>query len=124
MGDLSAHFDTSEFACGCGCGFGLGPADVDSELVFLLEDIRRDCGRPLRINSGCRCKDHNDAVGGVPNSAHLRGTAADISVEGGEDKYNVLGAAFKNHAYGIGVSGTFVHVDMDELVKRPSAWGY
>ena len=124
MGDLSAHFDTSEFACGCGCGFGLGPTDVDPDLIHLLEDMRLDYGGPIKINSGCRCKSHNDAVGGVKKSAHLRGTAADIAVDGGEDKHNLLSAAFGNDAYGVGVAGTFVHVDVDVFVKRPSAWGY
>lgn len=34
------------------------------------------CG--LKITSGYRCKKLNKAVGGVPNSAHLTGYAADI----------------------------------------------
>ena len=122
MGDLSAHFDSTEFACGCGCGYGLDPVDVSSHLVELLEDIRRDYGQALKINSGCRCKSHNDAVGGIPTSAHLRGTAADVSVRGGENRYDFLAAAFKNHAYGIGQYKTFVHVDVDEYIPRPSSW--
>ena len=43
----------------------------------VLEPIRRRFGRTI-VSSGYRCKELNDAVGGVDNSQHLSGQAADI----------------------------------------------
>ena len=36
-------------------------------------------GKPLKVNSGYRCKALNAAVGGVPTSQHVKGEAADIA---------------------------------------------
>ena len=120
MGDLSEHFDSSEFACQCGCGFNT----VSPELVYLLEQIRQEYNKPMIITSGCRCADHNAAVGGVSNSAHTRGTAADIKVEGGLDRRKLVDLAVMNWASGIGVAKTFCHIDVDDVLPRPSIWSY
>lgn len=37
----------------------------------------------LSVTSRCRREAHNRKCGGVPSSQHLRGTAADIRIEGG-----------------------------------------
>lgn len=47
----------------------------------VLEPTRKVWGKPMRINSGYRCKELNQAVGGVSNSYHLKGAAADIHVD-------------------------------------------
>ena len=47
-------------------------------LGFILQDIREEFGYPIKVNSAFRTKQVNDAVGGVDNSYHLRGRAADI----------------------------------------------
>ena len=50
--------------------------------AYVLEPLRVAMGRPIRISSGYRCERLNTAVGGVRNSQHLKGQAADISIEG------------------------------------------
>ena len=127
MGNLSEHFDTSEFACSCGCGLGTNPGDVSQELLELLEDIREEVGGPLRINSGCRCREHNDAVGGVPHSRHVTGEAADLQVQGGWHRLRVQKAAHMFDAEGVGTARSFLHVDVhrgSSECPRPSAWCY
>jgi len=48
-----------------------------------LEQVRRVLdGRSIRITSGYRNRAVNAAVGGVSNSAHAKGFAADITVRG------------------------------------------
>lgn len=63
------------------------PGDVDTLCdvlhngIIVLEIIHRCRVRlaaPITITSGYRCAELNRAVGGVLNSAHLRGAAADI----------------------------------------------
>ena len=44
----------------------------------LLDPIREAWGEPIVISSGYRCKELNTLVGGVKNSHHLLGCAADI----------------------------------------------
>ena len=44
----------------------------------ILEPVRRKFGWPIYVTSGYRCPELNRAVGGVRNSQHLTGDAADI----------------------------------------------
>ena len=122
MGDLSEHFDRKEFQCQCGCGYD----KVHPHLIDVLEEMREYIKKPIFITSGCRCATHNAAVGGVSNSSHLRGKAADVSLGYmyGPQRYNLLRAAVMNNALGIGVASTFIHVDVDEDLPRPAAWTY
>ena len=80
MGDLSNNFSRSEFACKCGCGHD----NVSPVLANLLQELRDHLDRAVCVLSGCRCEVHNKAVGGVSNSAHITGEAADIYVKGWE----------------------------------------
>ena len=120
---LSEHFVSTEFACHCGCGYGTRPNDVSTELIDLLERMREEHG-PIHITSGCRCKVYNLHCGGVENSAHTRGTAADLRVQGGTERRKLLDLAVMNWASGIGVANSFIHVDMDSTLPRPMAWTY
>lgn len=71
---LSKHFSRSELACRCCCN----RCEIKPELLNLLEKIRSLLESPIFINSGYRCPTHNKKVGGVPNSWHTQGIAADI----------------------------------------------
>ena len=57
--------------------------EVEQNLTALVDNVldplRLFYGKPISINSGYRCKELNKAVGGVWNSQHLTGEAADIS---------------------------------------------
>lgn len=44
----------------------------------VLDPARERLGKPITVNSGFRCALHNRKVGGVVNSQHLRGEAADV----------------------------------------------
>ncbi len=115
MGDISKHFNRAEFLCKCGCGF----STADIELIAVLEDVREKLG-PVRINSACRCATHNKAVGGAPDSEHLRGTAADIVVDGisAATVYDYLTQRYPGR-YGIGKYKTWTHIDVR---LRPARW--
>lgn len=45
----------------------------------VLEPLRAYMKKPLHINSGFRCLTLNTAVGGSPNSQHMKGEAADVA---------------------------------------------
>ncbi len=115
MGNLSQHFDTDEpkVACSCGCGFGGKVDDTDPRLWEALEDLRAHFGgKPVTINSCCRCKAYNRSVGSSDTSQHCNGTAADLVVSGVSPTQvaNYFEATFPN-AHGIGRYSTFTHFD-------------
>lgn len=51
-------------------------------VATVLETIRGSINKPIKINSGYRCKALNRLLDGSPTSAHLLGLAADIVVDG------------------------------------------
>lgn len=109
MGNLSKNFNREEFECSCGCGFNT----VDYELVNVLEDVREKFGKPITINSGCRCDDYNRSIGGAYESKHKYGIAADIVV-GDTDAdvvYFYLEDKYKDK-YGVGRYNGRTHIDV------------
>lgn len=50
--------------------------------AYVLEPLRVAMGEPIKIGSGYRCEKLNKAVGGVSNSQHLKGQAADLCIDG------------------------------------------
>lgn len=113
MGDLSPHFDSSEFRCKhCGALVPVAP-----DLLRVLERIRALTGKPLKIVSGYRCREHNERVGGSVASQHLQGTAADIP-----PFRATAGQASRLGARGIGTRGRWaIHVDVR---AKPARWTY
>ena len=73
------YFKEKEFACKC-CGQlpPLAKENIEALVENVLNPARQRYGGPVLVNSGYRCARHNAAVGGVANSQHLRGEAADI----------------------------------------------
>ena len=65
------------------------PADREVEclnslkiVAGILNDVQRYFNSPVVVTSGYRCEALNKAVGGVPNSQHMIGEAADFYVDG------------------------------------------
>lgn len=48
-------------------------------ISVVLDPLREAYGKPIRVNSGFRCREVNAAVGGSGTSDHMRGNAADIT---------------------------------------------
>ena len=63
----------------------------------ILEPLRKEMGLPLKISSGYRSAQLNKAVGGVSNSQHMKGEAADIDIEGDLGYGKRIFAWIKNH---------------------------
>ena len=82
---MSAYFKPVEYECRCGCGFSRM-----SEITLNAADhIREYLDRPVTVNSGCRCVDHNKKIGGASASWHLprkngdwMGRAMDLDIHG------------------------------------------
>lgn len=104
-------FTLSEFECHCKrpqCTTTL----LDDELVAGLEQLADVLGKP-RVNSGFRCAEHNREVGGLPDSQHLLGHAADVA-SSFSSPVEIANAAAKIKCFqdgGIGLYPKFVHLD-------------
>ena len=48
----------------------------------VLQPLRDAMNEPIKIGSGYRCSRLNQAVGGVSNSQHVKGQAADLCIDG------------------------------------------
>ncbi len=111
---LSANLLVSEFACHDGSDRIL----ISSELVYVVQSIRDHFGVPVSIQSGYRSPAHNKKVGGVKDSQHLLGTAADIKVKGKtpEQVFHAINSGevkgIDPNIMGVGLYPTFVHVDV------------
>lgn len=115
---ISEHFSKSEFWCHgieqgtCHCNHSI---DINPKLIELVEQLRYNIGGyPLHINSGYRCPEHNSAVGGVMDSQHILGNAADISrpdqLSFEEFKWYVTQLPFDG--IGLYYAGDFIHCDV------------
>lgn len=117
---LSKNFKEEEFICKCGKCKEV-PVHMKENLILLcqqLERIRFYTGAII-INSGVRCAAHNKKVGGVANSQHLYGRAADIRVKNMyiEDLYNRIVELKRQEIIKIGYiqlykTKKFVHIDI------------
>jgi uncharacterized protein YcbK (DUF882 family) len=121
MGDLSKHFDRAEFRCkGENCapsGHGnCGQDTIDYELVIILEQVREHFKTPVIISSANRCAWHNQMEGGVSNSQHVVGRAADIKVKGVHP--SDVAEFLEDKASGLGRYDTFTHLDTRENGAR------
>ena len=110
------YFKKSEFKCQCGGKYCNGyPADISPKLIDILEALREYFGKPITITSGLRCKKHNAEVGGVSNSQHQYGKAADIYIPG-IDKAKIKAKAYELGAaycyYGTSNMGNAVHINV------------
>ena len=117
------HFTAKEFACKCGnCG---GAEDMNPEFMTLLDEMRDRLNRPMTITSGYRCREHPEEAKKALPGAHNQGTAADIAVSGGSERFEIISIALEVGMLGLGVANSFVHVDLGhETTTRPMAWKY
>ena len=65
--------------------------------AYVLEPLRVAMKEPISISSGYRCPRLNEAVGGVSNSQHMKGQAADLNIGGDRAKGRKWFDYIKNH---------------------------
>lgn len=114
----SKYFSDSELACRC-CG-QLPDNGMDERLLQVLDAIRETVGSPVSLSCAYRCPSHNSEVGGVPNSFHTQGIAADVLVPDGMSVNELAKIAEQCGADGIGryFDSLFVHVDTRGYAAR------
>ncbi len=109
-------------------GMTIPAAQITSNIVKIareLDKIRAQFGnRPITITSWYRDPTTNRAVGGVRNSQHILGWAADIQIAGLAPN-DVAAKLQDTWSGGLGDSSEFTHVDLRHLMGWSSArWDY
>ena len=104
---------------------GSGLAMMDYSFVERLDRLRKIWSVPLIVNSGYRSQAHNVTVGGVKDSAHTRGLAADLQMGGLTQciRFAVQAALNGFIRIGIDMEGKYVHLDCDTSLPQ-TQWFY
>lgn len=115
------YFRRGEFRCPCGrCG-GF-PVEPQESMVRVVDEIRHRLGVPVSVvdggGSGVRCASHNAEVGGVSNSQHLYGLAADLHSAASPAEMKAVAENVMGHTGGIGVYSWGIHVDTRQGYAR------
>lgn len=79
----------------------------------LLQPIRDEFGSPIRVTSGYRCSMLNQMVGGVKNSLHLQGLAADLVAPG---RMYELARVIQHHRFHqCFIYNNYIHVSIKQI---------
>ena len=122
------YFKRSEFNCPCGSPDCTGD-DMSEEFLQLLDEAREIANIPFHITSGIRCEEYNKDLikrgyKASKTSSHLKGVAADISCKNSSDRWTIINSLLLTGLCRIGISDTFIHVDLDKEKQQEVIWTY
>ena len=107
--------------------------NMDIKFLRFIDELRKRCKFPFIVTSGYRTPEHNKKVGGIENSAHLKGLAADIVMTDSKKRARFVYEAMNlcselSLPFRVGLAGkskgNFAHIDIDETKQHPKIWIY
>ena len=127
MTQITKNFSREELACK-----HCGKMEIPLASIERLQRVRDRVGHYLKISSGYRCPEHNNAVSKTGRTGPHTKAAFDVLCYG-DEAYHVIQAAQTEGFTGIGVNQKglqeqrFIHLDDltdAEGTPRPHVWGY
>tara|TARA_R110000796_G_C14274183_1_gene401683 strand:+ start:185 stop:547 length:363 start_codon:yes stop_codon:yes gene_type:complete len=115
------HFSLSEFDSPDLPGSG---QNMRAEFLRVLDEAREISGIAYYINSGYRTEAENKKCGGVENSAHLTGWAADIRATTSGQRMAIVMGLIEAGINRIGIGQNFVHADNCPTKAPTVLWLY
>ena len=100
-----------------------GENEMKPQFIHKLDHLRKACGFPFIVTSGYRSPNHSLEKRKQTPGTHAQGIAADIAVNGGRQRMQIVQHATAMGFTGIGVAKGFVHVDIRDDFK-PVLWCY
>lgn len=121
--DEIEYLDREEFRCQCKGKYCNGfPVEPQEKMVRTVDEIRRRLGVPVTIvesgGSGVRCPIHNANVGGVSNSNHLTGNAADLHSSKSPQEMARVAEEVMGNTGEIGIYSWGIHVGVNCKYSR------
>jgi len=108
---------------------GTGEHHMDPDFMLIIELIREDYDKPMKVSSAYRTPDYNEKVSSTGlTGPHTTGQAIDIVVSG-TDALHLIHVALDSGIVGIGVSQKgphgkrFIHLDnLPDAPGQPRPW--
>jgi len=104
---------------------------MDEAFLALLESVRAECGFPLPVSSGYRCRNHPLERKKLYPGPHTEGVAADFPIYG-EKAMILIACAIEHSIAGIGIrqfgdiDTRFIHLDIAQATptrpRPPRGW--
>ena len=91
------------------------------QLFMILDKMRKIASTPFIITSGLRTVEENSRVGGVPNSAHLRGLACDLKIVDNftlTKMLNGINEIRKTNPCFLEIAQKHLHLDIDSSIHQ------
>ena len=100
------NFSEAEFRCK-----HTGKCDMQAQFLDVLQAIRTEYGKPMKVTSGYRHPTHPvEAKKGHSNGEHTKGACADIACENGAERFGLVQIALKHGITRIGIAKNFLHL--------------
>ena len=120
---LTNNFSKAEFDCKCGCEMPKEVLINIQKLANQLQILRNKVGVSVEINSAYRCIKHNKSIGGVSNSQHVLGKAADVVINGfkAAKTFDLISDLINDGDMlqgGLGAYNSFTHYDIRKTKAR------
>lgn len=121
---ITKNFTYDELMCPC-----CGEMSIDATAIGMLQKAREMSSVKFKINSACRCNEHNKAVGGKQDSSHIIASgkdsyAFDIEALNSRTKFIIICSLLKAGFNRIGIDKEFIHVDNDPNKDKDVIWVY
>ena len=115
------NFKAYEFDCR-----HTGKNEMKHQFMQVLQAIRREYGRPMRVTSGYRHPTHPvEARKLRSDGEHTRGMCCDIACDNGHDRYRLVELALKHGITRIGIAKSFIHLGLGgQGLPSPVIWEY
>jgi uncharacterized protein YcbK (DUF882 family) len=97
--------------------------NMDEEFLQRLDQARAFADIPFIINSAYRSPNHPLSIKN-PSSSHIKGLAVDIKATDNATRFKIIDALLFVGFKRIGISDTFIHVDMDYGKRQEIIWTY
>ena len=100
------YFKKTEFDCK-----HTGENNMQHEFMVILEAVRKDFNKPMRVTSGSRSKKHPIEARKLHSEGeHTKGTCSDIYCDNGSDRYAIITIALRHGITRIGIANNFLHL--------------
>ena len=101
-------------------------SNIHADLMKILTDLEAYMEFELHVDSGYRDPQHNQDVGGVPDSEHKDDPAqgADVFCRRSPTRFKIVCWLLARGVRRIGIGNTFIHIGISQDLPQDVMWTY